>query len=444
MQTIVKDHKPTIRAWAMFDWSNSVYNLVITSTIFPAYYTAITLTEAHGDVVHFFGIPVVNTALSNFALGIAYLLMAILLPVLSSISDYRQNRMFFMKAFTYLGGLACMGLFFFRLETLEWGIFCFGLAAMGYIGGLLFNNSYLPLIASTERQDRVSALGFAYGYVGCVSLQIICFVIILKPDWFGIADPSLPARISFLLVGIWWIGFAQIPFKKLPQDPKPSADQHLQRRIDKRMLKKGFRELRMVVEKVQHIPSIRRFLPAYFFYSIGVQTLMVVAAAFGEKILHLGATKLIGTILLIQLVAILGAWLMARLAGLIGNVWVLILVVCIWLGICVSAYFLSNEVQFYIIAALVGLVMGGIQSISRSTYSKMIPQNEENTASFFSFYEVTEKVAIVCGLFSFAAIEQLTGNIRNSALSLALFFLIGLMFLFRMWWKERRQPLTNH
>ncbi|HZH55512.1 MAG TPA: MFS transporter [Sphingobacteriaceae bacterium] len=443
MQTIVKDYKPTIRAWAMFDWSNSVYNLVITSTIFPAYYTAITLTEAYGDVVHFFGIPVVNTALSNFALGSAYLLMAILLPMLSSVADYRKNRMFFMRFFTYLGGLACMGLFFFKLETLEWGIFCFALAAVGYIGGLLFNNSYLPLIASSDRQDRVSALGFAYGYVGCVTLQIICFVIILKPEWFGISDPNLPARISFLLVGLWWIGFAQIPFKKLPQDPKPGQGQSSQPRINGAILKKGFAELGSVARKVRQMPTIRRFLPAYFFYSIGVQTLMVVAAAFGEKILQLGPTKLIGTILLIQLVAILGAWLMARLAEVIGNVWVLILVVCIWLGICVSAYFLSTEVQFYILAALVGLVMGGIQSISRSTFSKMIPDHEPNTASFFSFYEVTEKVAIVCGLFSFAAIEQLTGNIRNSALSLALFFLVGLFFLFRMWWKERGQRLSN-
>lgn len=428
----VKDHPPTIRAWAMFDWSNSVYNLVITSTIFPAYYTAITTTELNGDVVYFFGIPVVNTALSNFALGIAYLLMAILLPMLSSIADYRRNKMSFMRLFTYLGGLACMGLFFFKLDTLEWGIFCFAMAAVGYIGGLLFNNSYLPEIASVEKQDRVSALGFAYGYVGCVTLQIICFVLILKPEWFGITDPSLPPRISFLLVGLWWMGFAQIPFRKLPQDPKNN------RKFKRQVLTKGFQELRVVAGKVRKIGVIRRFLPAYFFYSIGVQTLMVVAAAFGEKVLQLGAAKLIGTILLIQLVAILGAWLMARLAGYIGNVWVLIIVVCIWMGICVSAYFLHSESQFYILAALVGLVMGGIQSISRSTFSKMIPTQEENTASYFSFYEVTEKVAIVCGLFSFAAIEQITGNIRNSALSLALFFLIGLFLLVRMLRYTRR------
>ena len=430
MGSSIKNHKPTIRGWAMFDWSNSVYNLVITSTIFPAYYTAITVSEQFGDVVHFFGVPVVNTALSSFALGLAYLLMAFLLPILSSIADYKQNKMAFMKFFTYLGGLSCIGLFFFKLETLEWGIFCFALAAVGYIGGLLFNNSYLPQIASVDQQDRVSALGFSYGYVGCVTLQIICFIIILKPEWFGITDPSLPARLSFLLVGLWWIGFAQIPFRKLPKDV-PNTN-----KLSTGILKKGFLELKIVYAKVRNIIEIRRFLPAYFFYSIGVQTLMVVAAAFGEKVLQLGATKLIGTILIIQLVAILGAYLMSRLSMLIGNVKVLILVVSIWMGICVVAYYINNEIQFYFIAALVGLVMGGIQSLSRSTYSKLIPETEEDTASFFSFYEVTEKVAIVCGLFSFAAIEQITGNIRNSALSLAVFFFIGIVFLFRMLLKE--------
>ncbi len=431
METAIKNHKPTIRGWAMFDWSNSAYNLVITSTIFPAYYTAITVTEQYGDVVHFFGIPVVNTALSNFALGCAYLVMALILPILSSIADYKQNKMAFMKAFTYLGGVACIGLFFFKLETLEWGIICFALAAVGYIGGLLFNNSYLPQIATIDQQDRVSALGFTYGYVGCVTLQIISFVIILKPDWFGITDPSLPARLSFLLVGLWWIGFSQIPFRKLPKDASNG------KKLNSGILKKGFTELKVVYGKVRQIMGIRRFLPAYFFYSIGVQTLMVVAAAFGQKVLHLGATKLIGTILIIQLVAILGAYLMSRLAMLIGNVRVLILVVSIWMGICVMAYFINNEIQFYFIAAFVGLVMGGIQSLSRSTYSKLIPEDEEDTASFFSFYEVTEKIAIVCGLFSFAAIEQITGNIRNSALSLAIFFLIGILFLFRMLLKEK-------
>lgn len=423
---IPKNHKPTIRAWAMFDWANSAYNLVITSTIFPAYYTAITTSETHGDRVSFFGFEIINTALSNFALSLAYLLMALILPVLSSIADFKGNRKTFMMAFTYLGGVACMGLFFFRIETLEWGIICFTLAAMGYVGGVLFNNSYLPQIATKDHQDRVSAQGFAYGYVGCVTLQVICFIFVLKPDWFGITDASFPARLSFLLVGIWWIGFAQIPFRKLPQN------QYNGGRVTRHVVRKGFAELAAVWKRLKRIPEIKRFLPAFFCYAMGVQTVMIVAASFGEKILHLGAPKLIATILIIQLVAIGGAYLMSLLARYIGNIRVLMLVVCIWTGICVAAFYIDHEFQFYGLAALVGLVMGGIQSLSRSTYSKLVPANEEDTASFFSFYDVTEKVAIVVGLFSFALIEQITNNIRYSALCLAIFFLLGLALLWRM------------
>lgn len=416
----------------MFDWANSVYNLVITSTIFPAYYTAITTSDTRGDKVDFFGFEVVNTVLSNYALAFAYLCMALALPMLSAIADYTQRKMLYMKVFTFIGAIACMGLFFFKIETLEWGIFCFVLAAMGYIGGVLFNNSYLPQIASTDQQDRVSALGFAYGYVGCVTLQIICFVLILKPEWFGISDPSLAPRISFFLVGLWWLGFAQISFRRLPADPK------IKKNVHKAIFKQGFKELLEVSKKVRKIPEIKRFLPAFFCYSVGVQTVLVVAAAFGEKVLSLGAAKLIGTILIIQLVAILGAIGMSRLAKRIGNTWVLILVVSIWIGICVSAFFLNNEIQFYLLAALVGLVMGGIQSISRSTYSKLLPKNEAHNPAFFSFYDVTERLAIVLGLFSFAFIEQMTSNIRYSALSLSLFFLLGMIFLFFMHFAENK------
>src|SRR5690606_22660563 len=286
------------------------------------------------------------------------------------IADFKGHKKAFMMAFPYLGGVACMGLLFFKLETLERGIICFTLAAMGYVGGVLFNNSYLPQIATVDQQDRVSAQGFAYGYVGCVTLQIICFVFVLKPDWFGITDPSFPARLSFLLVGIWWIGFAQIPFRKLPKSRYNSG------RVTRHVVRKGFSELTAVWKRLKEIPGIKRFLPAFFFYAMGVQTVMIVAAAFGEKVLHLGAPKLIATILIIQLVAIGGAYLMSLLARYIGNVRVLMLVVCIWIGICVAAYYINHEIQFYILAALVGLVMGGIQSLSRSTYSKLLPPDE--------------------------------------------------------------------
>ena len=418
-----KNDKKVIRSWAFFDWANSAYNLVITSTIFPAYYTIITTTVAHGDQVTFFGRTFTNTALSNYALSVAYLIMVILLPFLSSMADYRGNKKLFMKIFTYMGGLACIGLYFFKLDTLELGIICFAIAAMGYVGGVMFNNSYLPEIASPDQQDRVSAKGYAYGYVGSVILQLICFVFVLKPALFGITDLSFPPRLSFLLVGLWWIGFAQIPFRKLPES-SPNLKE-----INKRVIHNGFQELVKVWRQLSGMRFLKIFLLAFFFYSMGVQTVMLAAAGFGEKILHLGTAKLIAVILIIQLVAIAGAMVMSNLARKVGNVKVLIFVVFIWIAFCFGAYFVHNEYEFYGLAAIAGLIMGGIQSLSRSTYSKFLPENTPDTASFFSFYDVTEKMAIVIGLFSFAFIEEATGSMRNSIIALASFFIIGLVFL---------------
>jgi MFS transporter, UMF1 family len=429
---LIKNNKKTIKAWAMFDWANSAYNLVITSTIFPAYYTAITTTSKNGDKVFFFGMKFVNTALSNYALATAYLIIALITPFLTATADYRGNKMVFMKTFTWMGALACAGLFFFKLATLEISIILFMIAAIGYCGSIVFYNSYLPEIASTDQQDRVSAKGFSYGYIGSVILQIICFVFVLKPELFGITDASLPARLSFLLVGIWWIGFSQIPFRILPK--RSPNFKHL----DQSKIHNGFQELKKVWQLVKQMPILKRFLTAYFFYAMGVQTIMLVAASFGEKILHLGTSKLIATILIIQLVAILGAMLMSRLSKVFGNIPVLILVVFVWIVVCIAAYFTANEYQFYALAAVVGLIMGGIQSLSRSTFSKFLPQETPDTASFFSFYDVTEKMAIVAGLISFGLIEELTGNMRNSALSLGFFFIIGLVFLFGVLKQERK------
>ena len=438
MKVFKKNDKRLIRSWSMFDWANSAYNLVINSTIFPVYYTAITANKDTGDTVSFFGIELVNTALSNFSLSIAYLLMALGLPFISAYSDAAGKRKFFMKLFTYVGAFACMGMFFFKLETLEWGIVCFALAAIGYIGGVAFNNSYLPIIATPDQQDRVSAQGFAYGYVGCVTLQLICFVFVFKPEWFGIVDPSLPARISFLLVGLWWILFAQIPFRYLPKNRPTIGSEKMP------FFQKVKNEFNSVLAEIKKIEAIRRFLPAYFFYAMGVQTLLIVAAAFGEKELQLGSSKLIASILLIQIVAIGGAYIMSVLAKRFGNIKVLIVVVFFWVLICCLSFFLDNEYQFYGMAFAVGLLMGGIQSLSRSTYSRLIPEHIEDTTSFFSFYDVTEKIAIVVGLFTFAFIEQITHNIRYSALFLSVFFLIGFFLLFRVLKFNKLQIIQNN
>jgi UMF1 family MFS transporter len=426
-----ENNKKTIRAWAMFDWANSAYNLVITSTIFPAYYNYV--TTLHGtDKVSFFGFTFVNTALSAYALAAAYFVIVLMLPILTSIADYRGSKKRFMQFFTLMGSVACGMLFLFDENHVELGIICYALAAIGYSGGFVFYNSYLPEIATPDMQDKVSAKGFTYGYIGSVLLQLVCFVFVLKPELFGIKDSHLPAQISFLLVGLWWIGFAQIPFTVLPKG-SPNAQNH-----QHNIIKGGFIELGKVWKKVGQMPLLKRFLPAFFFYSMGVQTVMLVATGFGAKELNLPQEALIAIILIIQLVAIGGAMLMSRLSAIYGNVRVLLLVVLIWVIICVGAYFITTGTQFYLMAVLVGLVMGGIQSLSRSTYSKYLPQNITDTASFFSFYDVTEKLAIVGGLFSFGFINDITGSMRNSTLVLSVFFFAGLILLISLLAAEKK------
>ncbi|KQC01023.1 MFS transporter [Pedobacter sp. Hv1] len=431
-----KNDKKVIRSWAFFDWANSAYNLVITSTIFPAYYTAITSDNDNNtiDYITFFGRKFVNSALYSYAMAFAFLVIAIISPILSSIADTRGNKKIFMQMFTYIGAFACCGLFFFKLETLEMSVVFFVLAAIGFWGSLVFYNSYLPEIATIDQQDKVSAKGYTFGYIGSVILQLICFVFVFKPEWFGITDPSLPMRLSFFMVGLWWIGFAQIPFKNLPKG-SPNFKPEKQN-----VMTSGFKELQKVWRQVKQAAYLKRFLFSFFFYSMGVQTVMLMATIFAEKELHMSTSKLIATILLLQIVAIPGAMLMSYLSTKkFGNVNVLIGVVLIWIGCCVAAYFVQTEYQFYALSAVVGLIMGGIQSLSRSTYSKFLPQESPDHTSFFSFYDIAEKVALVIGMFSFGYIEEFTGSMRNSTLALALFFVLGLLFLLLL---KRVEPKT--
>ncbi|HYD20265.1 MAG TPA: MFS transporter [Flavipsychrobacter sp.] len=422
----VNTEKKVHRAWAMYDWANSAYNLVITSTIFPAYYTAITtLKEGDkvvSDKVSFFGLEFTNTVLFDYAAAAAYLVIALISPILSSIADYKGNKKAFMRFFCYLGSLACCGLYFFTPQAVETGIIFFIIAAIGYCGSLVFYNAYLPEIATPADRDRVSAQGFSYGYIGSVILQVICFVFVLGKDLFGITAAQ-GSRISFVLVGIWWFTFAHIPLLKLPKGQPQS--QHPEHNI----FTNGFRELQKVWQQIKKLAVLRIYLGAFFLYSMGVQTVMLAATIFASKEIGMKDEELIATILIIQLVAILGAWLIARLSERFGNLQVLLFVLFIWVAVCIAAYYIATTTQFFIVAAVVGLVMGGIQSLSRSTYAKLMPITKD-TASFFSFYDVTEKIAIVIGMFSFGFIESMTGNMRNSIIALISFFVAGALILY--------------
>ncbi|MCW3122783.1 MAG: transporter permease [Flavipsychrobacter sp.] len=422
-----RSSKSLHRAWSMYDWANSAYNLVITSTIFPAYYNAVTSITKDGtvvnDTVSFFGIKFKNSSLFDYSIAAAYLIIAMLSPILSSIADYKGNKKRFMQLFCYMGSISCCCLYFFKGDTLELGVICATLAAIGYCGSIVFYNAYLPEIATEGERDRVSAQGFAYGYIGSVILQIICLIFVLQPQWFGIKDDSFAPRLSFFLVGLWWVGFAQITFFKLPNGKA------LPRKPGHTLISAGFYELGNVWKQIKTLPVLKTYLGAFFFYSMGVQTVMLAAALFGSKELKLETSQLITVILVIQLVAIAGAYIMAKLSNLFGNLPVLFFVVLMWIGICIAAYYTQTATEFYILASIVGLVMGGIQSLSRSTYSKLMPVTHDTT-SFFSFYDVTEKLAIVIGMISFGYIDSIM-NMRSAIIALITFFAIGALILYR-------------
>ncbi len=421
--------KKIINGWAFYDWANSVYNLVITTTFFPVYYTEMTSASPFNGQVRIWGRTYGNTALYNYALAFAYIVVALSLPILTSISDYKRNKKIFMQFFCYLGAVSCSLMYFFTPANFGLGVVCMMTAAFGFYASLVFYNSYLPDIASEKDRDRVSARGFTFGYIGSVLMQMIGFALVVFWDKIPFVESAGHAvRLTFLLVGIWWIGFAQITFSRLPKTFFVHLNGNRSTNSAREILAGGFNELRKVFSQIARMPVIRRFLFAFFFYNMGVQVVMLTATNFGSKVLNLPPTILIITVVVIQLVAIIGAYLVAFLSGKFGNLRILIAVVVFWIGICVGGYFMQTALHFYLLAMAVGLVMGGIQSLSRSTYAKLMPSTKD-TASFFSFYDVAEKIAIVIGLITFGIIDERLG-MRNSILSLVMFFFIGVLGLF--------------
>ncbi|MDT0691792.1 MFS transporter [Salegentibacter sp. F188] len=434
MKQLPKGNKKLINAWAFYDWANSVYPLVISSAIFPIFYGALTIVrnsdgQIIDDTVPFLGINFNNDSLISYVTAAAFLVVSVLSPFLSGIADYVGNKKNFLKFFCYLGAVSCIGLFWFQLEFLWFGLLCYFLALIGFWSSLVFYNAYLPDIAFPNQQDKASAKGFSMGYIGSVILLILCLVMILKYDWFGFENEGLPTRLSFVLTGVWWIGFSQYTYRYLPKGNKKA-------RLTRNVLFNGFKELRKIWVSLKENVQLYRYLIAFFVYSMAVQTIMLIATYFGIEELDWGeqdaTTGLIVSILLIQLVAVAGAMLTSRLALKIGNIKTLIYINLIWIAICGYAYYIVTPIQFYFAAASVGLVMGGIQSLSRSTYSKMLPENAIDTASYFSFYDVSEKIGIVIGMFLYGIVAQITGSVRNSILFLVIFFIAGVFLLLRV------------
>ena len=429
MKVFKKGSPKLIKAWAFYDWANSVYPLVISTAIFPIYYSSMSSSFANSDGdISFLGMSWNPTTLYDYTLSISFLIVAFCSPILSGIADYTGNKLKFLRAFCLLGALSVMALFFFKGESTLWVALTFTvLASIGFWGSLVFYNAYLPEVAHPEQQDQVSAKGFMYGYAGSVILLIFSLVLIQKPDWFGITDPTFAPRITFVLVGIWWLGFAQFTYKRLPNNI-------FNHKPDKDYIWKGFLELRLVLESLKEHAQLKFFLISFFFMSVGVQTIILMAGIFGSKELGLPTLNLILTILIVQIVAIFGAFFFSRLSNKIGNIATLKITLGIWGIVCFIAFALDKSLPnvdnyFYAMGIVLGIVLGATQSLTRSTFSKLLPETHDH-ATYFSFYNVTEQIAVVLGMFIFGLLVSLTGSMQYSVLALAVFFLVAFVMLY--------------
>ncbi|WP_291871225.1 MFS transporter [Maribacter sp.] len=427
----IKGSRKLLNAWAFYDWANSVYSLVIASAVFPIFYGAL-FREAGIEKVIVFGTEIARAPLISYTTSAAFVFITIVIPLLSGVADYLGNKKVFMKFFCYLGGASCMGLYWFSLDNIYVGLACYFFGLVGFWVSFAINNSYLPDVAYEEQQDALSAKGFSLGYIGSVILLLLNLAMIMKPNIFGIVPEAgesaeiIAMKYSFLTVGIWWIIFAQYTFYYLPTGNKKEGEK-------KNIVLNGFKELKLVWHQLGDEVKLKRYLIAFFVYSMAVQTVMLIATYFGEEEINWGTdsertTGLIVSILVIQIVAIFGATLTARASRKYGNINTLIIVNILWIAICVYAYFVITPNDFYIAAGCVGMVMGGIQALSRSTYSKFMPETKD-TASFFSFYDVAEKIGIVIGTFLYGFVAQYTGSMRNAIIFLGIFFLVGMLLL---------------
>ena len=415
--------KKLINAWAFYDWANSVYSLVISTAVFPLYYSNIT----EGQTVSFLGMEWDHPdTLYSYALSFSFLVVAFMSPILSAIADYTGNKKRFLQIFCWIGSISVMFLYFFDgIDTVWIGIIFTILASIGFWSSIVFYNAYLPEVAHPEDQDRVSAKGFIYGYTGSVILLLINLGMILSPESLGISAGTA-SQISFVMVGLWWIGFAQVTFRRLPNNvfhKKPEKD----------YIWKGFKELKIVWGEIKNYPTLKGFLTAFFLLSIGVQTIILLATIFGSTELGLGTVNLIITVLVIQIVAIFGAWLFSNISKKYGNFKALKITTLIWILVCLGAFMLHRDLPnvdlyFYALGGVLGMVLGAIQSLSRSTYSKLLPDTEDH-ATYFSFYDVTEKIAIVLGTFVYGLLYALTDSMQWSVLCLAIFFVASFVIL---------------
>jgi UMF1 family MFS transporter len=440
-----KGNKRTITGWVFYDWANSVYPLIISSAIFPILFETQTSVKNEAgktiyDTVSFLGREFHNTEFYAYVICLSYIVVALISPLLSGIADAGGKRKLFMQFFCYLGAISSGLLYFFHTPpsgalgespfVINWSMLPLFFGSIGFWASLVYYNAYLPDIAAPSDHDRVSARGFSMGYLGSSTLLII---ILLMKTFMDTKEISW----AFPMVSLWWIAFATFSFSRLP---KTNATQ----KNSKNLISKGYSEVFGVWKQIRENKTLKGYLSSYFMFNMAVQTIMVMAVAFANKeVIGIKQQDLIISILIIQFIGIGGAFLMSFISKRVGNFKALGGAIVIWIALCIYVYqFVWYPWQFYIAAAGVGLVMGGIQSLSRSTYSKLLPETKDLT-SYFSFYDLAEKLGLALGTLTFGLIEGFL-DIRTSILALVVFFALGLILLIRIPKPQQQAHETSH
>lgn len=405
--------KRAVRGWVMYDWANSAFATTIMAAVMPIFYADVAGKGLDGSTA---------TSYWGYTQSIALVFIVLLSPVLGAIADASRSKVAFLRFFMYMGVIACILMTFIGETQWLWASFLVILGTFAFSGGNIFYDALLTDLVPEEKRDYVSSRGYAYGYIGGGILLALNLAMIQFPEFFFLPNTLLATQLSFLSVGIWWFVFSIPLFRNVREEKQ--KDQQARKTMD--LARSGFRDVGQTLRRLRQYPELLKFLIAFWFFSDGINTIIKMATIYGREI-NIGQSDLITALLITQFVGIPCTLLFGKLAGWIGSRATLITTLFIYLGIVIGGYFMSTALHFYLLAISVGMVQGGAQAISRSIFSTLVP--ERHNAQFFGFYALSGKFAAVFGPFVFAIVGQLTGSGRFGIVSLAFFFIAGIIML---------------
>ena len=407
----MKENKRAVWSWAFYDWANSAYSTTVMAGFFPLFFK-----EYWADPHN----PSQSTFYLGMANSIASMVVAALAPLLGSVADQGSAKKKFLTFFAFLGVIMTGGLWMVAQGNWQMAVLFYVIATIGFASGNVFYDALLPGLASEERVDAVSSLGFGLGYLGGGLLFLVNVFMYLKPEIFGIPDGATAIKLSFLSVAVWWAVFT-IPLILFVPEPKNYDSVNINNAIQM-----GWIQLIQTFKEIRNMKVVGTFLLAYFFYIDGVDTIIKMAVDYGMS-LNFSGESLIIALLIVQFVAFPAALIYGRLGVKIGAKKAIMLGIIAYSVITFLGYFITKVWHFYVLAILIGLFQGGIQALSRSLYTRIIPA--EKSAEFFGFYNMLGKFAAIIGPTLMGTISLVTGSARLGILSILLLFILGAFLL---------------